>query len=115
MHLLHSDYRIIQSNLLFFAGTTTDVDNVQVLDRVAYMDSIQCAPGPQRMVNRSKVYQDVLSMFTDETIAKEYPLFIKFCGEMAVDEGGVQRDMLSAFWERAYQLHFDGAKTLIPP
>lgn len=85
-----------------------------VPDRFAYLESIQCVHGLVREVNRSKVYEDVLAMFSDESIAQEYPLFIKFCDERAVDEGGVSRDMLSAFWERAYQLHFDGAKTLIP-
>ena len=32
----------------------------------------------------------------------------------AVDDGGVQRDMFSAFWVDAYMHLFEGAKTLIP-
>ena len=33
---------------------------------------------------------------------------------MAVDLGGIQCEMYSAFWEKAYQLLFEGATTLIP-
>ena len=43
-----------------------------------------------------------------------YPISIKFRNEMAVDLGGIQCEMYSAFWEKAYQLLFEGATTLIP-
>ena len=39
---------------------------------------------------------------------------IKYEGEKAVDQGGVQRDMFSAFWAEAYSRLFEGAKTLTP-
>ena len=34
--------------------------------------------------------------------------------EVAIDEGGVTRDMYSAFWEEAYNHLFDGATILVP-
>ena len=71
-------------------------------------------PGLQRIVNRENVYHDVLSMYQEGDIACEHPLFIKYEGENAVDDRGVQRDMVSAFWVDAYSHLFEGAKTLIP-
>ena len=35
-----------------------------------------------------------------------------FCGERAVDTGGVGREFFSAFWEEAYRQAFDGASLL---
>ena len=56
----------------------------------------------------------MLDVYREGDIVQEYPLFIKYEGENAVDEGGVQRDMLSAFWAEAYTHLFEGAKTLTP-
>ena len=47
-------------------------------------------------------------------VFNEHPLFITYIGENAVDDGGVQRDMFSAFWSSAYVHLFEGSKTLIP-
>ena len=38
-------------------------------------------------------------------------MFVKFSDE---DEGGVQRDMFTAFWDQCYSLLFDGCSTLVP-
>ena len=35
-------------------------------------------------------------------------------GELAIDEGRVQRDIYSAFWEQAYKKLFEGAPVLTP-
>ena len=70
--------------------------------------------GSQRVVNRENLYNDVLTMYQEGSVALEYPLSIKYEGENAVDDGGVQRDMFSAFWTDAYTRLFEGAKTLIP-
>ena len=53
-------------------------------------------------------------MYREGDVVGEYPLFIKYKGEQAVDQGGVQRDMLSAFWAETYTHLFEGAKTLTP-
>ena len=58
-------------------------------------------PGPERVVTRDGLYHNVLSMYQEGNIGSEYPLFIKYEGENAVDDGGVQRDMFSAFWTEA--------------
>ena len=44
----------------------------------------------------------------------EYPFCVAFDDEQAVDDGGVSRDMFSAFWQAAYILAFDGESSLIP-
>ena len=66
------------------------------------------------MINRSKIFDHVMDLFSDESFLKEYPLHIKFEGEKALDLGGVRRDMLSGYWEEAYKLFFDGSTLLIP-
>ena len=66
------------------------------------------------MVNRKKIFNQVIDLFSDDCILKEQSLYIKFEGEIAVDSGGVQRDMLSAFWEEAYVHFFDGSSLLVP-
>ena len=56
------------------------------------------------------VYEDV---YHKGGIVGECPIF-DFTGEEAIDEGGVQRDMYSAFWEQAYKQLFEGVTVLIP-
>ena len=48
------------------------------------------------------------------SIILEYPLYIKFTGEAGVDEGGIQRDMFSAFWVECYSKLFEGSTTVVP-
>ena len=83
-------------------------------ERVSYLESVGCVSGPKRTIDRANLYEDVLDVYREGDIVQEYPLFIKYEGEKAVDEGGVQRDMLSAFWAEAYTRLFEGAKTLTP-
>jgi len=66
------------------------------------------------MINRNDVYQDVLQLFDSDQVMREYPLRIMFKGELAVDTGGVCRDMFSAFWEVAYTNCCDGDSLLVP-
>ena len=75
---------------------------------------MQFVPGLQRTIDRANVYEDVIDMYREGDIVGEYPLCIKYNGEDAVDQGGVQRDMFSAFWADAYAKLFEGAKTLVP-
>ena len=55
-----------------------------------------------------------LSIYGNENICQEYPIDIEFESEEAIDHGGVQREMFSAFWEQAYLQPFEGATILIP-
>ena len=41
-------------------------------------------------------------------------MHMMFKDELAVDYGGVSRDMISAFWEEAYRKLFDGSSFLTP-
>ena len=53
-------------------------------------------------------------LLSDEKVLEEFPLRIRFAGEIAFDTGGVCRDMFSAYWEQAYQMFFDGSSLLTP-
>lgn len=65
-------------------------------------------------VKRSTVYDDVIALLSHESVLNEFPLRIKFSGEIGYDTGGVCRDMISAFWEEAYKKFFDGSCLLTP-
>lgn len=78
------------------------------------MKSVNAVKGLPHKVDRSNIYEDVLDLYREGAVVGEYPIFVKYVGEQGVDEGGVQRDMFSAFWEKAYSVLFEGATTLIP-
>ena len=65
------------------------------------------------VVNRENLYEDVIDMYREGDIVENYPLVVKYKGEKAIDDGGVQRDVFSAFWSNAYARLFEGSKTLI--
>lgn len=68
------------------------------------------------VISRENVYQDVMDLYSSSasTIIKE-PLRVTFEGEMALDAGGVCRDMFSAFWEAACNEElFSGSNHIIP-
>lgn len=54
----------------------------------------------------------LLSIYGMTTVSEEYPVRIKFYGELAIDIGGVSKDMYSPFWEECYKILFD-APTLL--
>ena len=83
-------------------------------ERISYMKSISAVKGLLHTIDRSNVFEDVLDLYRQGSIVGEDPICIKYVGEMGVDEGGVQRDMFSAFWEQAYSTLFEGSTTLIP-
>lgn len=78
------------------------------------MTSVGAQYGDMRVVDRSTIFASVIDLYSKGDIINECPLQIKFASEMAIDAGGVTREMFSAFWEQAYQLLFDGATLLIP-
>ena len=80
------------------------------------MEGLGLERGPAHMVDRKNVFEEVMVLYTDdrEKVLSEYPLFIRFKGELGVDLGGVTRDMFSAFFSVAYIKLFDGTSTLFP-
>ena len=83
-------------------------------ERGLFLTSIGAFPGLTHTVRRSYIFKDVLSLYGNENICQEYPIDIEFESEEAIDHGGVQREMFSAFWEQAYLQPFEGATILIP-
>ena len=73
-----------------------------------------CTKPSVHSVTRSTLFEDVLKLYKEDSIAVEYPMYIKFVGEKAEDCGGVSRDMISGFWEVAYRKLFDGSSLLTP-
>lgn len=78
------------------------------------MKSIDVKEGGEHIISRNNVYNDVISLYREDEIIGEYPITISFIGELAVDLGGVQRDMFSSFWNEAYLKLFEGSTVLIP-
>ena len=80
------------------------------------MVNINAKPGCLREIDRLNVFDGIIKMYEDkpESVVLEYPIWMKFAGEAGIDEGGVQRDMYTAFWDDCYSLLFEGATTLVP-
>ena len=66
------------------------------------------------LVNKANILSDVFTLFGNKSTLRDYPLKIRFVGEVGVDAGGVCRDMLVEFWEAAYRQFFDGSSHLVP-
>ncbi len=65
-------------------------------------------------IRRQNVLEDLNSLLSVDNVLSEYPLQIKFHGELGFDSGGVCRDMFSAYWEEVYSHYFDGNSVLTP-
>jgi hypothetical protein len=78
------------------------------------MMSINAKKGEVHTIDRDNIYEDVLDIYRSGEIVGEYPIEIKYTAERAIDDGGVQRDMFSAFWEEAYAKLFEGSTSIIP-
>lgn len=78
------------------------------------MQSVPVVVGIVREVDRNDIFNDVMDLYKDGAIVGEYPIFVTYKGEKGIDDGGLRRDMFTAFWEKAYSLLFEGAKTLVP-
>ena len=83
-------------------------------DRGQYMKQINSVAGMEHVINRENLYSEVLDLNRAGRIVEECPMFIKFKDEAAIDAGGVQKDMLSGFWEEAYKKLFEGSSILTP-
>ena len=80
------------------------------------MEALKLNHGIRHSIKRQDVYAGVLKLYqtSQEEILEEYPFRIRFEGELAVDVGGVSRDMFSAFFEEAYRKLFEGALLVTP-
>ena len=78
------------------------------------MKEINAVVGMEHTIDRANIYEDVMELYRHSRIVNECPIYIKFKDEAAIDGGGVQRDMLSGFWEVAYKKLFDGSSLLTP-
>ena len=83
-------------------------------ERLDFMTSIGAIPGKKRTVRRESIYDDVIKVYECGEIITECPISIVYDSEVAIDEGGVTRDMFSGFWEEAYSQLFDGVTILTP-
>ena len=80
------------------------------------VDCLDTHQGLPHEIRREYVFDDCIQLYTNksEVVLGEFPLRIHFTNEIAVDTGGVCRDMFSAFWEAAYLTEFDGSNLLVP-
>ena len=78
------------------------------------MSIIKASSRQKHIVNRFTIFEDVIKMYKEEGVVMEFPTFIQFEDELAIDAGGVTREMFSAFWEKAYSLLCDGANVVVP-
>ena len=72
------------------------------IERIAYMQSLPLLPGCIHYVRRINIFNDVLKVYSEWSILEEYPIRISFENELAIDQGGVTREMFAAFWEECY-------------
>lgn len=88
---------------------------VDTMREIFMIDALDTHQGFPRCIRRDAVYDDVFNMYQRELadIIKEFPFWIEYSNERAVDTGGVCRDMFSCFWEEAYLKHFDGESLLV--
>ena len=80
------------------------------------LHKMHTSSGQTHTMDRDTLYNDCLSLYKSQlpTLIGEYPFYVSFTNEMAVDTGGVARDMFSGFWEHSYINDFDGASTYVP-
>ena len=83
-------------------------------DRKKFLSTLPLVASGYHEVDRKDIHTSVISLFRGGNIVDEFPLKIRFKEERGVDAGGVYRDMLSAFWDNAYQRFFDGGSLLAP-
>ena len=83
-------------------------------ERIKYMMALDPSEGLLHSVHRSSLFDNVVKIYREKSILCEFPIHMEFEGEMAVDQGGVTRDMYSGFWEECYSKIFDGSTLLVP-
>ncbi len=83
--------------------------------RISYM-KLSCETKLLRQfdIKREDVYNGTLKVYSNAAVLDSFPARFRFEGEIAVDQGGVSRDLFSAFWKEAFQELFDGTTLLSP-
>ena len=73
-------------------------------DRVAFMLSLNLSHGLPHLIERNDVFTSVMAKYQEKLpdILHLYSILFEF-GEMAVDVGGVVRDMYSSIFEEGYK------------
>ena len=89
--------------------------NVETKNRNAFIQQLpdKLLMSPYRL-RRDSLYDDMITLFSDEDIALKQPFRVYFAGEKGIDTGGLSCEAFSTFWELAYQHHFDGSCLLTP-
>ena len=85
---------------------------VASMKRQKYMDLLGSGGVHTHEVDRASIIDSLFNVY-DKGIPTEYVNF-EYVHELAVDSGGVSRDVYSTFWEQAYQKFFDGVCCVIP-
>ena len=67
------------------------------------MKSLGAVPGSRHTIRRNNALLDIVDLYNEGTIMLEYPIYSHFDNEIAVDEGGLTREMFSLFWEEVIQ------------
>ena len=82
--------------------------------RMSFMKSLVAVRGMEHRIRRSCAVFDIVNLYRESTIMNECPICIQFVGEIAIDEGGVSREMFSLFWADIICQHFEGSNTVTP-
>ena len=93
-------YRIF-SNVTFFF---TDLRQ-KLYSELASDEAIQ--------VSRESVLPDLLRCYDNDDVVSS-TIKVTFTDEEGEDCGGLTQDMFSAFWEQAFDMHFDGEEIKVP-
>lgn len=64
-------------------------------------------------VSRGNVLPDLLAYYDNDDVVSS-TIKVTFTDEEGEDCGGVTEDMFSAFWEQAFEMHFDGEEIKVP-
>ncbi len=85
-------------------------------ERKNFMSGLNLTIGEVHVVHRENLYNTVMDLYSNkkDQLLSEYPFYVEFHGEQAVDIGGVSRDMFSAFFAEMYICLFDGSSLLYP-
>lgn len=64
-------------------------------ERNRFMTALELQRGVPHIIDRATLYDDVLSLYSKklDEIILDYPFMVEFQGEIAVDLGGVARDL----------------------
>lgn len=81
--------------------------------RIAFMDSLPLHHGTTHTIDRSNVYENVITLYTTKKreVLEEFPFRVHF---KEMKRHLTSHDLFSAFYEEAYVKLFDGASLLTP-